>query len=52
MMQHFINFFALVGVLNTAAYIFVISYRFKKKYYGNNVQSDIEKQTDSPKENN
>lgn len=52
MMQHFINFFALVGVLNTAAYIFVMSYRLKKKYYGNNVQSNESNETSEAKKNN
>lgn len=55
MMRLFVNFFAVIGFLNTMTLLIFFGskyFKFKKKKHDNNVQSDIEKQTDEAKENN
>lgn len=55
MIRLFVNFFAVIGFLNTMTLLIFFGskfLKFKKKKHDNNVQSDIEKQTDEAKENN
>tara|TARA_R110000868_G_scaffold214141_2_gene464256 strand:+ start:66 stop:233 length:168 start_codon:yes stop_codon:yes gene_type:complete len=54
MIRLFVNFFAVIGFLNTMALLIFFGskyFKFKKKKHDNNVQSDIEKQTTTVEKN-